>query len=283
MSIVQPQASGFYVHNFDSIFFFNYYTENLYIINRQSEIIDRFRIKADYNFNGEVLRSNNLWMQGGKVYLPGDIISTLGRSGITLKKVENFDKYLLVLDIETRKAEKKLTYPDVYNSRGFMGQDYMFYMAWNKATNVHLISYPVMNEVLVTKDFESFESKKISLAGYENLLDSYPTPGATGRMWLQASRYGQIYYDPYQELYFRYFKTGIPESLIEEQDDLSSDKVIEYYTIYDKDFNFKYNWDVSRYRGVDIFFGEKGVYIGKDDGFEDEDSKTYSIFNFSSI
>lgn len=283
VSTIQQQASGFYVHNFDSIFLFNYYTENLYIINSKSEIIDRFRIKSDYNFNGEVLRSNNLWMKNGKVYLPGNVISTLGRPGMTLEKVESFDKYLMVLDLETREASKKLTYPEIYKSRGFMGQDYMFYFAWNKTTNEQIISYPVMNEVLITKDFESFDNREIALDGYENLLDNYPAPASTSHMWLQASRYGQIYYDPYHELYFRYFKTGIPESQIEEHDNLLSNKIKKYYAIYDNNFRFKYTWDVSNYRGVDIFFGKKGVYIGKDDGMDDEDSKTYLIFNFSSI
>jgi len=276
-----PNVSGLYVHNFDSIFLFNYFDEYLYQINRQGEVITSVGAGNQFDFKGEVLSPSNFWFENGKVYLIGNITVPLTtQMAKDPGPITSYDEYLFIYDLASKTHELKLTFPEIYKSRRFTPQDYFFSIIRNPIENNYIISYPFLNEVSVTNDFENFEIKPYSKEGYSNLLANYPVESRNLRdTWMQMDRFGRIYFDPYRQWYFRFFKSGVPVSMLSESDEYIFDKYDKYYVVYDADFNPLFEWDVSDYRFGDIFFGEKGIYIGKEDGNEDEDNKTYLIFN----
>lgn len=271
--------ASFFVENLNSFWLYNYDGSRLFNLNRNGEIIRKILPEVLFDFIPEGYSRGNLWVKDGNLYAVGNVIykaySGLSDNAKSTPPVNT----LMIFDLAKDSAKFTLPHPEVFRSRTINAQDFLYNINFDSSKEKYLISFSFFSEVLLTSDFQEFESVPLSKKGVGDLLEAYPNDVNNPTFYLTNDRYLSIYYDPYRDWYIRVFKAAIPQDQYEEGDNLLSTKSRKYFLVYDSNFNPLFEWDVTNLQYWDFFFGEKGIYVGA--GGEDdvnEDKKTYLIF-----
>lgn len=183
-----------------------------------------------------------------------------------------------------REFESKMLLPEEYLGKNVNAYDLLISIDYDRKSKEFIINYPILDDLLITKDFEHIE--RISATPQKQFVDLNNRSGELMGEWKKEYYMGNTfftaYYDPFRELYVRHYRKelseGDYESLAANSFKMFGPKNKNFLLFLDKSGNPLDVMDVSNFNHLYIHFGKEGMYILNDTELENEDSLTFSLF-----
>ncbi|MFT7363367.1 MAG: hypothetical protein ACI9UV_001568 [Algoriphagus sp.] len=188
------------------------------------------------------------------------------------------------IEFDDSKMQMYMPLPEKYLGKGVNVYDLFISMDYDQKNEEYIINFPVLDYLLVTKDFKSF--REISATPKENFVKMENRSGVKMGEWRKEyytdNSFFTVYYDPYRELYIRHYRNGLSEtdfeSLLLNSYKMLNVKNNNMLMFLNKEGKILHTEDVSEFNHLYIHFGKEGMYILNDTKLEDEDSLTFSLF-----
>lgn len=279
-----PKMTGYYIHNFDSIFTFRYIVGSIRLFNKNKELIKKLNtgqfINDKINENFPVLDIsilNHSYYINDHIYLTGYLKGT-DKTNIHAK-----------INLQTDSISYHLNYPTKhYKREGIVHPDYYkFYHTYNPNTKKFYYSFKA--------DFEIYESS-LKLDGFDTSyfagsdyfdefsidynLDRWRIEGDRQKTYYTTPEYEGIVYDKYRNIYYRY--AYLPKS-IEEYKNVNKNKFkTPSIIVLDENFNkiCETLLPTNEYTPQISFVSPDGLCVGKfEKSMDNEDFMYFAILN----
>ena len=249
---ISSEIQGLHVISMDSIFVADEY--NIYLINRNGEVVDRemFRGARDFTFTLEGGTKSNIVFNNNHMYL--SIASEL--DPYLLESFLVKDQVLLDFDWSTKKYSTHFDFPEIYSQKLFPINYSYIYFTYNPKHNYFAFSFPADDYVQI-KDMKGKEnavyagSKSANEIKDLSEVEYFEDFMVYTKHYLTNISYGPIYWDPHREVYYRFVELPISEQDFNSKNWFKKCSII----LLDKDFNIigetQFDDDVNRLGIVD--------------------------------
>lgn len=188
------------------------------------------------------------------------------------------------IEFDDSKMQTYMPLPEKYLGKGVNVYDLFISMDYDQVNEEYIINFPVLDYLLVTKDFKIF--REIGATPKENFVKMENRSGDKMGEWRKEyytdNSFFTVYYDPYRELYVRHYRSALSEtdfeSLVLNSYKMLNVKNNNMLMFLNKEGKILHTEDVSAFNHLYIHFGKEGMYILNDTELEDEDSLTFSLF-----
>lgn len=275
---------GYYIQSLDSIFLTSRDLEEIYLIDRNSTVKDKYYYKESNNNLplGVYCSISDLYIPAtiinGKMYIipscnrkinPNPICATIN---LKTKEVKSFSASYP--KFKNANNEQKRAGVELYMSRCFDGEHFVYSFYYDE--NIYVASI----------DHSSVQKVKIKSAYFDNVIVPDDFGKTTFKDMCEIPNYGNILYDSYREIYYRiaYPKTDI-DANIRPLELMDYGRKNFSIIILDKNFNKigETLFPDYTYNSVQMFIREDGLYISEshylNPGFSD-DRLTFRKFIF---
>lgn len=199
-------------------------------------------------------------------------------------KYQNIINGIGIFKNNLKEFEAKIPLPDEYLGKNVNIHDVLISIDYDQKSKEYIINYPILDDLLITKDFETIKSLKAS--PNKQFVDlgnrSGEKMGEWKKEYYSGNTFFTVYYDPFRELYVRHYRKGMSdedyESVVQNSYKMLNPKNQNYLLFLDKSGNVLDVMDVSNFNHLYIHFGKEGMYILNDTELENEDSLTFSLF-----
>ncbi|MDR1090816.1 MAG: DUF4221 domain-containing protein [Prevotella sp.] len=265
---ISGNFQGYYIHNMDSVYFFSHFEQNLFLVNRQGEVIskinlaeqfireDNSKIVPSYPFPGidTPIRKLNSTL----------ILQGTGRFNDNPKDpVLNVTALYNLTDTTLKFAN---SYPEIYGDPNNIGNQWGFFgylkVAYDLNGNGEMVlSYPADDHIAVY-DIAANTSRRY-FAGYSK-KDIIRTISESDKdeafQYLENTRYGNIHYDSYRNLYYRFVQHPLYDYDTRDRNTYKKDLSI---IILDSEFNKVGEYDLKEkpWMSNNAFVSEEGLHI----------------------
>lgn len=212
------RISGYYIHNWDSIFFISFFSNELFLINGQSEILHHISIpyqRKDSLLYDIVGHENFPFYKDGTIYAGQYFNSHYYASD----KVENLIYFNTPVEAAINFSngeifETNVLYPEFYR-QGFYYDDITPFRAINKDKALRYFSFGYYDSILVVNSDNEIE-KVYSPSAYLHEPPEYNGDSAANHSYTEAYRIKNskslaLYFDPFENLFYRVIKHGVDE------------------------------------------------------------------------
>ena len=283
-------VSGFYVFNPDSVFLFPKMSLNkMAIVNLNGLVVSTFSpILPIENEIGKVLNhssTNSLptFFHEGKIYFDQLTLKNTTQEGSLNPdfKVTGFVDF----EADSIRLVEKSGYPYSY-----LGKAFSIYAAVHSRVindkGKFVYSWGALDSLILVNSQWDIEEKVFSKSKFKS-KDFPETPNANLEQELEAvignGYYGRIMYDPFRNLYYRFYHIGRTYSSETDNSIASIFKNDFSVLVYDQDFDFlgETKFEGKTYDFYQAFIGSKGLYLPRLNQFYDklnEDSIVCDIY-----
>jgi hypothetical protein len=112
-----------------------------------------------------------------------------------------------------REFESKVQLPEEYLGQNVNIHDVIISIDYDQKSKEYIINYPILDDLLITKDFETIKSIKAS--PNKQFVDLSNRSGEKMGEWKKEYYSGNtfftVYYDPFRELYVRHYRKGMSD------------------------------------------------------------------------
>lgn len=276
--------SGFYVHNYDSIFVLNSYAYKLFLINNEGRVhnvYSLFKTGVNKNFINTTLPYVNsaasMSIRNEFIYVPA-----IPDQSPFINNYED-NNLLIKLNLKTSLVEYMLGFPEEYKGFYIYGT-YTFVSTCQTANDSCIAVSYILDKNLYTYNYISDELDKINNSKC-NFLDDVelpkklpPPPNEEKERVLEAlqtDKYGGIYYDKWHNIFYRFAIKGLSHKDAKKYCENGRGLKLKYFLmVYDEDLVLiaeRRIEDMSS--GLELFVTEKGLYIKGD--YENEEDKVF--------
>jgi hypothetical protein len=278
--------AGILYHNRDSIFIFSPRRSTLFICNEEGQVKDKFVMKLEeteathapfpkISVNSPAFKFNN------KIYMHGMSIDPQEDH----TKLESF----LALDLSDKSISTMAPRPELYNEGNWgLGFKYNLYACYNPKEKALVFGF-AMDHAITVKYLNGVTRQFSAKSDYFNEQEPYSSKIPTNldrdqridRYSFTTPNYYSLVYDPYQDLYYRFFMHPL------EDDEYTSVQGglplrIPGVIILDNQFNKVGEFTLSNRDFVSYFFvNEAGLHIASKDLYLEDESKL--MFNLYKI
>lgn len=272
------KPSGYYIKNKDSIYVYNMNRLELFLINSKGKILNKKSLIGTMDIK------KSPWFEKYPQYMPTTVTPLLGIDkgllimgqfmGDVPEKIINTFKYTTFIDDKLKQTKLMFKYPkELYGSNYFWGDpvfSQVFYDVVPTAQGKSKIvfSFPVSHDIYLSEDINSQNLiKKYAGSNYAKTISSLNVknnkkikPLELRTNYMKNDLYGAILYDKYRNVYYRFIRRGVKESLNKFE---SKDKPIAVI-IYDNQFNYLGETDLGlakEYHWENSFVSKEGLNI----------------------
>lgn len=277
---------AFLVKNSDSIYLYNSNKPIIYLTNRKGEFLKKYEFfqADDVHLTPEIDNQNKAFFNDGKLYF-----THRGLRKAYKKNVSFPNTTVSSLNLDDGSFDFELPFPDVYKNKVWGLQFYNLTSTFNPKNKTRVYSY-MINENILTID--SLGNIKTYYAGSEHFdktnpisekeLDFMEVRQEVNIMY-SSSYFYNIYYDQFNDMYFRFAFLPIYQ-YTEAKNLMLSELVREKrfsVVILNKDFvkQGEYILPNLSYDINNVFFTENGMHILNKNS--EEDIMKYDIYNLN--
>ncbi len=263
---------GYKIHSEDSIFVATDYS--LVVIDWQGEIISKHSTTVDKIANGiQPFTYNSIILLKNKFYL--DIIPE--KNPFEKEYYSESTSLKLVLDLSTDEIQLGLNYPESYQNN-IWGANTFHYSTFNTVNNEFIYSFPYSDNI--TSHSENVALTTSSVTGVGKSFKPYEGTSGDNYMkyFYEEPSYYAILFDPFRNVYYRYFHEATDYESIVDGDGLRETTIV----VLDKNFNkiHEYNLPKGKFMDFMSFVSADGLMIASNN-MADEDLIIYSLITFS--
>lgn len=198
---------------------------------------------------------------------------------------QKLEKSLGLFSLNLQQFEQKLPLPKEYLNEKVNAYDLLISMDYNPETKDYIINFPILDDLIITKDFESIKRLKATPKNQFVSLENRKgvNLGEWKKEYYTGNSFFTVYYDPFRKLYIRHYRQGLS---VADYDVVTSNsykmfhpKNENFLLFMDEEGNQLHTMDVSEFNHLYIHFGKEGMYILNDTELEEEDSLTFSLFS----
>ena len=236
---VGSRVTNFHIYTQDSIVIHSYYLGKILAFDGQAKLISSLDVSSK-DLNDDFLPQSGpgfpLMQRNGKAYM------TVARSCNYIDKTVIKQKgVLLRTNLNDNSKDLMLEFPKVYfkdsQDQYWPSKLCNLYYTENEEKDF-VVSYPLSDSVTVLTNSGSIQVKAFS---WPNIKRQKPikrrevSPGPMGEFvsYLRYTRYTEIFYDPFKQVYLRKVELATPKDLL----DRNQLKTEMYYLVADKEFN----------------------------------------------
>jgi len=285
---ILKSASGFYVHNMDSIFLYSD-PKKEFILSNLKGTIKQFSIKQAA-FRHNVLSASPIINASHPVFvINGNLIYSGYKFG-EVKKVDQLPRYYSAsLNLKSGIVTDFNRYPIIYDNYNWGGRHLRQpYVDYNPKKKIFVSSLPIMHNLIIT-DQANYSTTQI-YGGSNNVENIPPMKDAitylsnreddvkaTAHFYLNDS-YRNIIYDRFRDIYYRVVEYASEKSKI---DDDGAGEKRDAIIILDNDLKIK--GETSLNKGISIwtyFVSEDGLCL-LNTNFNNENYAVFSVYKIS--
>ncbi|MFN3997748.1 DUF4221 family protein [Algoriphagus sp.] len=279
-------VSGFYVLNSDSVFLFPKMSFNkMAISNLDGSIVNSFSPELPLNNEiGKILNhssTNSLptFFHDGKIYFDQLTLKNTTQDG-TLNpdfKVTGFVDF----GADSIRLLENSGYPYSY-----LGKTFSIYAAVHSRVlndiGKLVYSWGALDSLVIVNSNWDIEKKVFSRSKFKS-KDFPETPNASLEQELEAvignGYYGRVMFDPFRNLYYRFYHIGRTYSSETDNSIASIFKNDFSVLVYNQDFEFlsETKFEGKTYDFYQAFIGQKGLYLPKLNQFYDKLNEDYIV------
>ena len=280
---------GFYVKTLDSVFITSKGRKEIFLVNRNGKIIDKYNYSKAVNgsyiestFYARSMGNSPLVIRNNEMYLtnkPGGYYPSLPSD--YLKTVP----LALTLNMNNKKVDQIGVggYPEglwtsearyaIWFSRVFDGDNFV-YVWWHS------------DSLYVTRDhviFKGFKLKSEYFNRFASRPKRYDDVLELERYNCENPKYDHVVYDKYRELFYVFAYIGVETDAQTDIMKLTNNKSAYSILIYNKEFKKlgEYKLEENRFLPDNYFVGSKGLYISENNEFNpnfDENKLKFTLF-----
>ncbi|SFT74608.1 hypothetical protein SAMN04489724_1985 [Algoriphagus locisalis] len=218
------------------------------------------------------------------IVTPLNVLEIYARPPYNYQKLENT---IGIFKNSLKEFDSEMLLPEKYLGNNVNAYDMLISFDYDPKSNQFIINYPILDDLLITSDFESIE--RIKATPKSQFVDLTNRSGEKMGEWKKeyysSNSFFAVYYDPFRELYVRHYREALSEvdyeSLAANSFKMLDPRNKNYLLFLDKSGNEMHTMDVSDYNHLYIHFGKEGMYILNDTELENEDSLTFSLFTIN--
>ncbi len=272
---VGTELGGFYIHNMDSIFVYDYWGRRLCLSDSSGEIKQSYNIEAPGTQTQIFPEASHLCpphFKNGKVYLTGRI-DALGKPEA---------KPMIGINIKDKSVSTYGRLPVKWFSNDYSFRSYVLY-DYSDDFNHYVVDFIVTDSLFIFSDqWEFIKSVNVKSKWIDEIepFDKARGRNAKDRMnaYAAAEDYAGIIYDPYRIVYYRLVDQG--RTLQEAYAYKSSQVSI---MVLDRNFNIlgEYNTSEEEDKTTGLFVTEEGLYVPSKELYrKDENFLTFRLYEF---
>jgi hypothetical protein len=252
---VGERVTSYNIVNRDSIILHSYNRRKLLYANWKGQLMGDLTL-----FNDQLEIAPQTYMGAGPTRMDDWFYFYSGNS--CMKREEFQPASIVRFTIDGKVAEEVMDFPDSYlvPDKGYWPRKLCnVFSTYNPGNQTVIYSYPLHSKVISVSSSGTIQEYEMSLPDFieqESLSPSeYPgDPFAEFKAFLRYSRFANVYYDPYRNVYLRSFYRATSPGLLE-QNKLISEKLM---VVANDKFEILGELD---FKGTEnILFGKKGLY-----------------------
>lgn len=273
---VGPIVNSYFIKSMDSIYILSRYVIN--IIDRNAHLVSRINFQKNppegLSSLPQIYCYSPLVQQGEEL-----LINTI--PDIVASKTSNFNdkEILLRYNLRTASGIYEYKYPDIYRD-GVFGPNYMYvYTAYNPNIKKIIFSFPADNNIYLS----GADTLVSHYAGSKFLNAVKPMQHVRNdfegynKFYLKNPSYGPIYYDKFNDVYYRFALKPISEKAYAKRQWWKEKSIIVLDKKFSKVGEIALPDSVSF---LDCFFTKDGLYANIDDK---EDRVSFALFKLVKI
>ncbi|WP_139316544.1 hypothetical protein [Algoriphagus marinus] len=268
--------------NRDGFLYFDRRNEEIFVIENsqviRSQKLARLIQEAPKPLSGAL----KFAIQSDQIVSVLNMLEVYGKPPFQYQKLE---KSVGLFSINLQEFEQNLPLPKEYLNEKVNAYDLLISMDYNPESKDYIINFPILDDLIFTKDFESIRRLKATPKNQFVSLEN--RQGVNLAEWKKEYYTGNsfftVYYDPFRKLYVRHYRQSLTDV---DYDIVTSNsykmfhpKNKNFLLFLDEEGNQLHTMDVSEFNHLYIHFGKEGMYILNDTELEEEDSLTFSLFS----
>lgn len=292
-SIYDSYEGSYYVHNLDSIFLLELFSNNIYLIDGNGNTIkkiplrDKKFLESENKNNNKYIpfacdasNSNGFFYYNGKVYL-----SSTGNASVDFS--ENC-RDIFEVDIKNNKSSLVFKKPELFYT-GYWGYNlqHSLQLIFNPINNMFIVSYGADHFVYET-NFESINKKASVDSKYLknikpfglNQPSTYSKNTSIDNYDLTNGSYSRMYFDEKNKIYLRFVNIPLSKEKLEEGQKTGINNAQRSVIITDTKFNKITEFMLNDSLSIPVFIHDGKLFFNDNNMYrENSDSLYFKIYS----